>query len=393
MATATRTLTDAVSGTVFTSNLNSALEAMDSSHSGSSAPTDEVVNGKLWLDTSTTPGVFKLYNNGAWEAVLIDTGSAKATLDALEAKLNGIEAGATADMTATEILTAVKTVDGAGSDLDADKLDGRHASTSNTGSTIVERDSDGDIKARLYRSEYTTTNGYVNFINTQIETGTGNNYIRPSTMAQVRSGLNVADGADVTPAWVPGAVGTAGQVLTVNPGATAAEWADAAGGGGMTLIEQVSPTSDVTAVAFATSDFSAYKKLEVVFMTAGDSQPNTLFFQIYQNGSWRTMGQLALDGNEEWYFGHLHIFNANDDDGTGFRPIFGTMGYDASVGYFNKGSGNTKVASLGAEHATIVSYTSYSSQPITGIRLGVDSSNFLEGNTASRRGIFQLYGA
>ena len=41
-------------------------------------------------------------------------------------KLDGIEAGATADQTATEILTAIKTVDGAGSGLDADLLDGQN---------------------------------------------------------------------------------------------------------------------------------------------------------------------------------------------------------------------------------------------------------------------------
>ena len=39
-------------------------------------------------------------------------------------KLDGIEAGATADMSASEILTLIKTVDGAGSGLDADTLDG-----------------------------------------------------------------------------------------------------------------------------------------------------------------------------------------------------------------------------------------------------------------------------
>lgn len=42
-------------------------------------------------------------------------------------KLDGIEAGATADQTAAEILTAIKTVDGTGSGLDADLLDGKHA--------------------------------------------------------------------------------------------------------------------------------------------------------------------------------------------------------------------------------------------------------------------------
>ena len=43
-------------------------------------------------------------------------------------KLDGIEAGATGDQTANEILTLVKTVDGTGSGLDADLLDGQHAS-------------------------------------------------------------------------------------------------------------------------------------------------------------------------------------------------------------------------------------------------------------------------
>jgi len=47
--------------------------------------------------------------------------------DGDKAKLDGIEAGATADQTASEILTALKALDGAGSGLDADLLDGQHA--------------------------------------------------------------------------------------------------------------------------------------------------------------------------------------------------------------------------------------------------------------------------
>jgi hypothetical protein len=42
-------------------------------------------------------------------------------------KLNTIETGATADQTATQLLTAVKTVDGSGSGLDADTVDGKQA--------------------------------------------------------------------------------------------------------------------------------------------------------------------------------------------------------------------------------------------------------------------------
>ena len=50
-------------------------------------------------------------------------------------KLDGIESGATADQSASEILTAIKTVDGASSGLDADMLDGLHASTFLRGDT------------------------------------------------------------------------------------------------------------------------------------------------------------------------------------------------------------------------------------------------------------------
>jgi hypothetical protein len=48
---------------------------------------------------------------------------------ALNTKLSGIETGATANQTASEILTAIKTVDGSGSGLDADTVDGSHASS------------------------------------------------------------------------------------------------------------------------------------------------------------------------------------------------------------------------------------------------------------------------
>jgi hypothetical protein len=58
-------------------------------------------------------------NNGA---VLAATTASFTTAD--ETKLDGIEAGATADQTAAEILTAVKTVDGSGSGLDADLVRG-----------------------------------------------------------------------------------------------------------------------------------------------------------------------------------------------------------------------------------------------------------------------------
>jgi hypothetical protein len=75
MATTTRVLNANVTGTVYNTNLNSTLEALDTSHSGPTAPTDEVVNGKLWLDTSTTPSVLKVYDNGGWNEIYTDRGN------------------------------------------------------------------------------------------------------------------------------------------------------------------------------------------------------------------------------------------------------------------------------------------------------------------------------
>jgi hypothetical protein len=51
------------------------------------------------------------------------------------------------EYTAADVLTKIKTVDGAGSGLDADLLDGLNAASTNTNSTIVARDSSGNFAA------------------------------------------------------------------------------------------------------------------------------------------------------------------------------------------------------------------------------------------------------
>jgi hypothetical protein len=78
-----------------------------------------------------------------------------------------------------------------GKAVDSGKLNNKINATASTVSTIVERDGSGDINARLFRSEYDTTNATIGYIMTQIDTAT-NNYIRPSTLAQVRSSLGGA---------------------------------------------------------------------------------------------------------------------------------------------------------------------------------------------------------
>ena len=70
-----------------------------------------------WSDTNTT---YSVGDGGLTQKNFTTT---------LKNKLDGIESGAKGDQTASEILTAIKTVDGSSSGLDADKLDGYHAST------------------------------------------------------------------------------------------------------------------------------------------------------------------------------------------------------------------------------------------------------------------------
>lgn len=76
------------------------------------------------------------YSNASSGLAAIDIQTAvdevEGRLDTTESKLSGIEAGATADQTANEILTAIKTIDGVGSGLDADTVDGNQPGTAYT---------------------------------------------------------------------------------------------------------------------------------------------------------------------------------------------------------------------------------------------------------------------
>ena len=69
MTTSSRTLDADQSGANYNVDANNALAALDTCHSGTSEPTTDLYHGKLWLDTNTSPGILKIYNNAAWEPV------------------------------------------------------------------------------------------------------------------------------------------------------------------------------------------------------------------------------------------------------------------------------------------------------------------------------------
>ena len=125
-------------------------------HSGTESYIDEVGTGSLRIRSAgsiviegtdgtnsilaDTDAEVNLYYNGSKKFETTSTGVDVAgnvvvsgTVDGRDVatdgtKLDGIESNATADQTAAQILTAVKTVDGAGTGLDADLLDGQHGS-------------------------------------------------------------------------------------------------------------------------------------------------------------------------------------------------------------------------------------------------------------------------
>ena len=64
MSTSSLVINADQTGLSYTADLNKALEAINTCHSGAVAPTNDVFAGKFWLDTSGTNPVLRIYRNG-----------------------------------------------------------------------------------------------------------------------------------------------------------------------------------------------------------------------------------------------------------------------------------------------------------------------------------------
>jgi len=107
-------------------------------------------------------------------------------------KLDGIACGAKADLTAAEILTCIKTVDGPGSGLNADCLDDATLCSAASTSTVVQRTGNGYIYANYFHTSPNDVNSGV----TKVLVETGNDgFMRHGCPAAIRTFINVADGA------------------------------------------------------------------------------------------------------------------------------------------------------------------------------------------------------
>ena len=116
---------------VVTDSLNSAIAGLDSTYATDAAL--GVVDGKANTNASN---IASNDTDIATNASGIATNASNISTNT--GKLAGIEAGATADQTAAQILAAVKTVDGAGSGLDADLLDGQSSAFYATATSVTD---------------------------------------------------------------------------------------------------------------------------------------------------------------------------------------------------------------------------------------------------------------
>ena len=134
-------------------------------------------------------------------------------------KLDSIESGATGDLTAAEILTLLKTVDGSGSGLDADLLDGLSTSTAGTGSTICSRNASGDSNFRYVYSAYLNMNhGAADRNSDTVFYSSNDDFVRKNTATGFRTALDVPTrtGGDASGTWGINITGSAGSVDGIN---------------------------------------------------------------------------------------------------------------------------------------------------------------------------------
>ena len=120
------------------------------------------------------------------DALTINGTTSVAFTSSDHSKLDGIESSATADQSASEILTAIKTVDGSGSGLDADTLDGLQLETgsrNDNANKVVRTNSNG----YLMTGWINTPSGNTTTASSDYYVNTDDGYIRKKTLANVRT--------------------------------------------------------------------------------------------------------------------------------------------------------------------------------------------------------------
>ena len=187
-------------------------------------------------------------------------------------KLDGIESGATADQTASEILTAIKTVDGASSGLDADLLDGQEGSYYLNANNFVNMPAGytGWTISDGTNSESVTDGSTITFSGASYNTGTNTVTINTTpTTAQV---LSATSGASY------GAVGSYAFLTTYSNVGENGTYADSSlyWGAGMTYF------------------YGSHRWEDGTVFSVTSSNPSS---QGSPSGTWRALGSSSIYGS------------------------------------------------------------------------------------------------
>jgi len=185
------------------------------------------------------------------------------------AKLDGIEAGATADQTAAQLLAAIKTVDGAGSGLDADLLDGLSSAS------YLQNNGSGTT---LTLSNWIRTTGATGWYNA---TYGGGFHMQDTTWLRAYNGKKIYVSSTATDA-----INTAGgvQCATIRGGVPSTSASAAGSVGSYSFAEQQAINVPYKAIGST---------------LAGSSLQPCSIFEIGQggngtlSGTWRLMGSYA----------------------------------------------------------------------------------------------------
>jgi hypothetical protein len=178
-------------------------------------------------------------------------------------------------------------------------------------------------------------------------------------------------------------LGTAGQVLTVNSGATAPEWATSSSGG-MTLLASGSIAASITGIDL-TSISQSYKEL-------------WLYITNYSNNSANSM-RLRVNGNTNSDYNRLTIRSGNTsvDNASGASAMQLTdnidndqVGQSAIIRFPNYA--NTTGWKIVDSHATFNNESSYKNAGMIKATAAIDRITILLNGGAFDSGTYELFG-
>ena len=189
------------------------------------------------------------------------------------------------------------------------------------------------------------------------------------------------------------AIGTAGQVLQVNSGATAPEWATPAGGGGMTLINtggttlsSTTTTINITTTGYAKLEIyivNAYASADAVFAMRlnGDSGSNYSYSNVKTPGTSTPATEAAL-ASSRIRIGILGSTNAFDVRSMAYVQISRPAATENRViNYFCRSKSTSE------QLGEVGSAAYNSTTAISSVTFNTDSANTFSGGTVYIYGV------